>query len=186
MAVSMDTRRKQDAVATGDARREALRTWEQILACTAACERMVRKRLRERFATTLPRFELLAQLDAAPAGLRMGEVSRRMMVTGGNVTGIVAQLLDDGLVERSVDSVDRRASVVRLTDRGRDLYRAMADEHETWIIEFVEGLSEAGQPRLERLLGVLQASANAARAEGSTSTPVPRAALRLAEIGSRP
>ena len=165
---------------------EALRLWLRMLTCTQLVEKQIRAGLRDQFGTTLPRFDLMAQLERTQDGLKMNELSRRMMVTGGNVTGIVAQLLDDGLVERSVDSVDRRASVVRLTDRGRDLYRAMADEHETWIIEFVEGLSEAGQPRLERLLGVLQASANAARAEGSTSTPVPRAALRLAEIGSRP
>ena len=186
MATSMAARRQSAAPHEEDARRGALRTWVQLVACTTAIERTVRKRLRERFATTLPRFDLLTQLDCAPAGLRMGEISRRMRVTGGNVTGIVAQLVVDGLVERSVDSVDRRASVVRLTVRGRERVRTMTDEHETWIVEFVEGLSEADRLQLEGLLGSLEASANAAGTERATRAPAPAFVLRLAEISARP
>lgn len=181
----MDARSQSAAPHDKDTRREALRTWAQLLACTTAIERTVRKRLRERFATTLPRFDLLTQLDRAPAGLRMGEISRRMRVTGGNVTGIVAQLVVDGLVERAVDSTDRRASVVRLTDHGRERVRTMADEHETWIVEVVEGLSGADRQQLEGLLDALEASSNVAGTERATKAPAPAVVLRLAEISAR-
>ncbi len=80
-------------------------------------EQRVRARLRERFAITLPRFDLMAQLERNPQGLKMGELSRRLMVTGGNVTGLTDQLVGEGLVERRPIPGDRRAYAVRLTPR---------------------------------------------------------------------
>ena len=85
----------------------ALRLWLRLLTCTQLIEGQVRGRLRERFATTLPRFDLMSQLERHPQGLKMNELSRRMMVTGGNVTGIVDQLAAEGLVERQADAADR-------------------------------------------------------------------------------
>lgn len=183
MLVSMDRRRQDGSGHRQETRREALHAWTQLLACTTAIERAVRRRLRARFATTLPRFDLLTQLDRAPQGLRMGEVSNRMRVTGGNVTGIVAQLVREGLVERSVDAGDRRASLVRLTDRGREALRTMADEHEGWIAELVGGLPAPDRRQLTALLGALEAAANGAVDDGATKlapVPAPIATQRLA------
>ena len=87
---------------------EALRLWLRLLTCTQLIETQVRTHLREQFDTTLPRFDLMAQLERAPDGLKMNELSRRMMVTGGNVTGITDQLERDGLVERVAVLGDRR------------------------------------------------------------------------------
>ena len=94
---------------------EALRLWLRLLTCTQLVEKQVRTALREQFDTTLPRFDLMAQLERTPDGLRMNELSRRMMVTGGNVTGITDQLVAEGLVERIDVAGDRRAWRVRLT-----------------------------------------------------------------------
>ena len=96
---------------------EALRLWLRLLTCTQLVEKQLRTRLRERFDTTLPRFDLMAQLERAPEGLKMNELSRRMMVTGGNVTGITDQLAQEGLVDRVDVEGDRRAYRVRLTAR---------------------------------------------------------------------
>jgi DNA-binding MarR family transcriptional regulator len=104
---------------------EALRLWLRLLTCTQLVEKQVRTLLRERFDTTLPRFDLMAQLERAPAGLKMNELSRRMMVTGGNVTGITDQLAAEGLVERIDVEGDRRACRVRLT-------RAAASSSRRW------------------------------------------------------
>jgi DNA-binding MarR family transcriptional regulator len=120
---------------------EALRLWLRLYACTSLIEGRVRRRLQARFATTLPRFDLMAQLDRAPRGLRMSELSGRLMVTGGNVTGLTDSLEREGLVVREADGADRRALRVRLTREGRRVFRAMAAEHERWIIEMFEGLS---------------------------------------------
>ena len=98
---------------------EALRLWLRMLTCTQLVEKQVRSRLREQFDTTLPRFDLMAQLERSPEGLKMNELSRRMMVTGGNITGITDQLVGEGLVERVPVPGDRRAYRVRLTPRGR-------------------------------------------------------------------
>ena len=87
-----------------DDHHESLRLWLRLLTCTMLIERRIRAGLREAFATTLPRFDLMAQLERNPAGLKMGELSRRLMVTGGNVTAITDQLVAEGLVERRAES----------------------------------------------------------------------------------
>ncbi len=132
---------------------QALRLWLRLLTCTQLIERQVRTSLRERFDTTLPRFDLMAQLDRHPDGLKMNELSRRMMVTGGNVTGITDQLVTEGLVERVDVAGDRRAFNVRLTERGRQVFRDMAIEHERWIVEAFSALNERDILTLHRLLG---------------------------------
>lgn len=144
-----------------DDHHDALRLWLRLLTCTTLIERGIRRRLRERFGMTLARFDLLAQLERAPAGLRMGELSSRLMVTGGNVTGLVAQLVAEGMVERMPEPGDRRASIVRLTGRGRDAFREMAAEHEGWVAELVDGLTSRERDRLHGLLGELKSSVRA-------------------------
>jgi DNA-binding MarR family transcriptional regulator len=120
---------------------QALRLWLRLYACTSLIEGRVRRRLQGRFTTTLPRFDLMAQLERAPEGLRMNELSGRLMVTGGNITGLVDSLEDEGLVVRAADGADRRALRVKLTREGRRVFRTMATEHERWIIEMFAGLS---------------------------------------------
>lgn len=132
---------------------DALRLWLRMLTCTQLVEKQVRTLLRERFDTTLPRFDLMAQLERAPAGLKMNELSRRMMVTGGNVTGITDQLVAEGLVERIEVEGDRRAYRVRLTPKGRKQFNDMARQHEDWIVEAFAGLSDKDIATLHRLLG---------------------------------
>jgi DNA-binding MarR family transcriptional regulator len=144
---------------------DALRLWLRLLTCTLMIEREIRARLRERFAITLPRFDLLAQLERHPHGLRMGELSRRLMVTGGNVTGLTNELVAEGLVERLAVPGDRRAYVVRLTARGKHTFDAMAAEHEGWVVAMLDGMRGADRDRLHRLLGELKSKVRAATRE---------------------
>lgn len=132
---------------------EALRLWLRMLTCTQLVEKKVRTQLRERFDTTLPRFDLMAQLERAPEGLKMKDLSRRMMVTSGNVTGITDQLVAEGLVERVDVQGDRRVFLVRLTQRGRTQFADMARQHEQWIVEAFTALGERDIATLYRLLG---------------------------------
>ncbi|MDB5742549.1 MAG: transcriptional regulator, MarR family [Polaromonas sp.] len=132
---------------------EALRLWLRMLTLTQLVEKQVRTQLREQFDTTLPRFDLMAQLERKPDGLKMNELSRRMMVTGGNVTGITDQLVAEGLVERALVEGDRRAYRVRLTPRGRTQFGDMARQHESWIVAAFEGLAPGEVETLYQLLG---------------------------------
>ncbi len=132
---------------------QELRLWLRLLACSQLIEKRVRAGLREQFDTTLPRFDLMAQLERHPEGLKMKELSHRLMVTGGNVTGITDQLVAEGLVERTSVEGDRRAFRVRLTERGRTLFTDMARQHEDWIVQAFEGLSPRELDQLHRLLG---------------------------------
>ena len=117
-----------------------LKLWLRLLASSTQIENEVRRRLRERFDISLGRFDYLAQLHRAPAGLRMSELSRCLMVTGGNVTGLTDDLVRDGLVARESSPADGRAWIVRLTAAGKASFEAMASEHEKWIRELFAGL----------------------------------------------
>ncbi len=132
---------------------EALRLWLRLLTCTQLIEKQIRSGLRERFDTTLPRFDLMAQLERHPEGLKMKELSHRLMVTGGNVTGITDQLVAEGLVERVAVEGDRRAFHVRLTPEGHAAFAEMAHVHEAWIVEAFESLNAREVEQLYRLLG---------------------------------
>jgi len=141
------------------ARREdhsALRIWLRLLTCTQLIERRVRSGLREEFGTTLPRFDLMAQLERHREGLKMNELSRLLMVTGGNITAIVDQLEKEGLVERLDDSADRRAFRIRLTRSGEKSFTEMARAHEQWIAELLAGLTRREHVDLFRLLARLK------------------------------
>ena len=132
---------------------QELRLWLRLLTCTQMIEKQVRTELRLQFDTTLPRFDLLAQLERSPDGLKMNELSRRMMVTSGNITGITDQLVTEGLVERIAVVGDRRAYRIRLTTKGRKLFADMAQQHEAWIVEAFATLSDKDIATLYKLLG---------------------------------
>jgi DNA-binding MarR family transcriptional regulator len=144
------------------ARREdhsALRIWLRLLTCTQLIERRVRSGLREAFGTTLPRFDLMAQLERHPEGLKMNELSRLLMVTGGNVTAIVDQLEKEGLVERVDEPEDRRAFRIQLTRSGEKSFAEMARQHEQWVVELLGGLSRREQDELLKLLAKVKSHA---------------------------
>ena len=134
----------------------ALRIWLRLLTCTQLIERRVRSGLREEFGTTLPRFDLMAQLERHPEGLKMNELSRLLMVTGGNITAIVDQLEKEGQVERLDDSADRRAFRIRLTRSGEKSFLEMARAHEQWVVELLGGLSRKEHDELLKLLAKLK------------------------------
>ena len=132
----------------------AVRLWLRLLACSTQIEQAIRGRLRQQFATTLPRFDYLAQLERHPEGLKMNALSRYLMVTGGNVTALTDQLAAEGHVERTPDVQDRRSLIVRLTPAGRKQFARMAQVHEAWLIEWIGGFDEG--PALYELLGRLR------------------------------
>ncbi len=131
---------------------QELRLWLRMLTCTQLIETQVRTQLREQFGTTLPRFDLLAQLERSPDGLQMNALSRQLMVTGGNVTGTTDQLVKEGLVERVAVPGDRRAFRVKMTPKGREQFAAMALQHERWI---VAGFAALNEKEIASLYGLL-------------------------------
>jgi DNA-binding MarR family transcriptional regulator len=146
--------------------KDELRLWLRLLTCANLIEAEIRRRLRLEFETTLPRFDLLAQLERTTAGLSLGEVSRRMMVSNGNVTGLAARLEEEGLVERRTSATDRRAQTLRLTPRGRREFARQSAAHERWVAELLGGLSAAERAALHGLLGSTKASVRAGLQEG--------------------
>jgi DNA-binding MarR family transcriptional regulator len=145
-----------------DDHKTELRLWLRLFTCKMVIEGEVRRRLRDNFDVTLPRFDLMAQLYRAPDGMTLGELSQRMMVSNGNVTGLVERLAAQGLLNRRPSPKDRRAQLVSLTAEGRRFFRAMARANGDWIAEMLADLSSNDIETLMRLLARTKASARKA------------------------
>lgn len=163
----------RDYEMVGYGRHENLRLWLRLLTCTTLIESKIRAQLEGHFSVTLPQFDLMAQLDRTPEGLTMSSLSARLMVSNGNVTGIVKRLIGEGLVERQISKTDRRSFVVSLSAKGQMLFREMAAMHESWVNALFAGLSAQDVTQLMSLLAVtkekvrgahLDAAAKAVRA----------------------
>lgn len=133
-----------------------LRIWLRLLTCHNLVETRLRNQLRNGFETTLPRFDLMAQLERHPEGLKMRDLSRLLMVTGGNITGLTDRLVDEGLIERRDDPRDRRAFSVCLTPKGKAQFQEMAAQHEQWVISLFGDFEEKEMNQLSDLLGKLK------------------------------
>ena len=118
-----------------------LRLWIRLLRASRMIEGVARERLKTQFNATLPRFDVMAALYRKPDGMLMSEISRFLMVSNGNVTGIVDRLVSDGLVARAQRNGDRRTSFISLTRKGRAAFAGMAAAHEHWVDELLGGLS---------------------------------------------
>jgi DNA-binding MarR family transcriptional regulator len=146
----------------GDAHsKQSLRLWLKLLGCTMIVEKRLRARLDAQFGTTLPRFDLLAALERHPEGLKMSALSEFLMVSNGNVTGVVSRLIEEGLVTRTVDADDRRSATVRLTRKGRESFAKMAAANERWMDTMFADLTDTQVEELMRLLGHARRSIDA-------------------------
>jgi DNA-binding MarR family transcriptional regulator len=150
--------------AVSDGARLPLRVWLRLLTCMNMTEAMIRARLHAQFATTLPRFDVLAALDAAGSELTMGALSARLMVTSGNVTGLINAMEKDGLVVRRSHPADRRSTLISMTEVGRTLFARMAPAHAQWIEQAMAGLDRKEVAQLWEVLGHLKTSVRAAAA----------------------
>jgi DNA-binding MarR family transcriptional regulator len=137
---------------------QELRLWLRLLTCTTLVESEIRGKLRDKFDVTLPRFDLMAQLDKVPEGMTLSAVSQRMMVSNGNVTGLVDRLVESGHVARRTSNSDRRVQVIWLTKLGREEFRKMALEHAKWISQIFSELSDKDVKELMRLLARVKSS----------------------------
>jgi DNA-binding MarR family transcriptional regulator len=160
----VDDRPRLDAetkVAEVDHKAE-LRLWLRLLTCTTLIEAEVRRRLRREFDETLPRFDLMAQLERIDSGMTLGEVSKRMMVSAGNVTCLVDRLVKAGFVERRPAPHDRRSQLIRLSRRGREHFGRMAAAHEQWVAELLVDLRDRDITATMERLAKVKASVSAA------------------------
>ncbi|MES3034774.1 MAG: MarR family transcriptional regulator [Gemmatimonadota bacterium] len=154
---------------------QSLKVWLRLLSCSTQIETTIRKRLRLEAGITLARFDFMAQLHRHPDGLTMSVLSRYLMVTGGNVTGLADELEKEGLVERIADPSDRRTSRVLLTKKGRRLFDGLAAQHESWVMSIFGGMPKAEMTQLYDLLGRLRVQLAAAP---MPAVPTPSATLR--------
>ena len=135
-----------------------LRVWLRLLTCSTLIEQGVRHGLHRSFETTLPRFDVLAQLQRAGKPLSMGDLSRRLMVTNGNITGLVDRLARERLVERRRADGDRRVQMVELTEAGAASFARMAADNRRWVTGMMDGLSREEKEALFALLGRLKSA----------------------------
>jgi len=154
----MTPRHAPDAADATPHHKQTLRLWLRLLGCSTLVEKTIRARLAAEFDTTLPRFDVMSALERTPEGLQLGELSRALLVSNGNVTGIIARLVAEGLVDRRVDEADARVARVSLTEAGRTAFLEMAAAHEGWVEGMFDGLEDADQAELLDLLTRLRRS----------------------------
>ena len=135
------TPRPADAGDNEPLSKSRLRLWLKLLKTSGLIEEELRRRMRAELGTTLPRFDVMSALSRAPGGLKMSEISRRLRVSNGNITGIADKLTEEGIVLRVAVPGDRRANLVRLTPKGRQVFAEHARRHEAWIDEILAGLN---------------------------------------------
>ncbi|WP_312858708.1 MarR family transcriptional regulator [Rhizobium sp. G21] len=152
------TAEQDSGIEATESAKQELRVWLRMLSTTKLVTQEIRRRLRAEFGATLPQFDLLAQLYREPEGLRLGEISKRTMVTNGNITGLVERLEADGLLVRETPGDDRRVTVARLTEQGRKTFAEMARVHETWLGEMMADVDKEIFPALNHSIDQLQAS----------------------------
>ncbi|MCV6592234.1 MAG: MarR family transcriptional regulator [Silicimonas sp.] len=143
-----------------DLSKDRLRLWLRLLKSASMIEDEVRRRLRRDCDWTLPRFDVMSALAREPDGMKMSEISRRLRVSNGNITGIVDKLTEEGLALRVAAPNDRRANVVRLTDKGQAVFADHAARHESWIDDLLGGLDADDitgmSDRLDHLITALE------------------------------
>ena len=135
-----------------------LRLWVRLLACARIIEKQLRRNFQEQFDTTLPRFDVMAALDRAPAGLNMGALSRALLVSNGNVTSIVRQLQEQGSVVARPDPEDGRSAIAALTPAGKAHFAELAEAHHQWVRTALADFPPERQEQLLTLLGELRRS----------------------------
>ncbi len=140
------------------ARRLDVRVWLRLLSCSTVIEKTLRRQFIEHHDTTLPRFDVLATLERHPDGIAMGELSRTLLVSNGNVTGLVRQLESSNLVVTRPAPDDRRSSIVALTETGRVHFAELAAAHHRLIGELLGGVGEEELKALYRLLATVKTS----------------------------
>jgi len=145
--------------------RSELRLWLRLLSATNLISTEIRRNLRQSFNVTLPQFDLMAQLEREPNGLRLGELSQRMMVTNGNVTGLVDKLVEQGFIVREASPEDRRAMNVRMTKAGASLFALMAKANEGWMAGLFSDVPAESRKALMRELDVVKRSVRRHRGE---------------------
>ena len=133
-----------------------IRLWLRLLFCAGNIESRLQSRINDRFGISLARFDLLAQLERSSDGLTMTELSRRMVVSNGATTSLVDRLEEDGLLKRLPHPADRRATIIRLTARGRARFLSVAKEHEVWVTELLGPLDTDVKTMLQAGLGILK------------------------------
>jgi len=133
-----------------------LRLWLRMISCSMKMESILSQRLRKEFNTSMARFDVMSQLERFPDGLTMSDLSRRLIVSNGAITGLVDKLAEAGLVTRREDPKDRRSMIVRLTRKGRESFLRMARRHEEWVVSILGELSGTAQSELLQNLTLLQ------------------------------
>lgn len=157
---------KKQANPNDSVSKESLRLWLRLLSSTNILEQQIRSRLRKKFNITLPQFDVLAALEHKKEAQTMTALSRHLMVSNGNITGVVDRLVRDGFVKRLGSTSDRRIQYINLTNKGRGAFDRMAKAHEDWIAELFSGMTHTEIKQLTEQLRYAKACINQKLVDG--------------------
>lgn len=128
----------------------ALGMWVKLARAATTFGQLTNENIRS-FGLTTPQFgalECLGHLGAMP----IGELCKRQLVSGGNMTVVVDNLEKEKLVERIHGKEDRRTILVQLTAKGQKLFKEIFTEHAQYVTQVASVLTEKEQNELAHLL----------------------------------
>jgi DNA-binding MarR family transcriptional regulator len=132
----------ETVVASLPATDHRMRAWLAMVGCFTSVERSLRRHFNHVFRSSLPRYDVLMALVHFPDGLTMGQLASKLMVSKGNMTGVVRRLQQNNCVRQASSRHDRRVRVVTLTSKGRTLWEQMHGEYRSVIEDVLSQLSK--------------------------------------------
>ena|SRR5688572_24314616 len=140
---------------------QAIRSWMDIF-----MHRSMRgwSRYAKSTGLSMPQFGLLMQMHHKGA-CGMSEVSERFEITPAATSQLVDKLVQNGFVKREEDPQDRRAKLLNLTDKGRELIQQGIEERYRWVEELGERLTGEERIKVTEALNIMTVAAKELEAE---------------------
>jgi len=133
--------------------KQTLRLWLRLFSCQSMIEDRIRTLLRNQHGITLPQFDVLAELENVDRSLTMTELSKLLVVSNGNITGVIDRLERDQFLTRIRSEKDRRVQHIRLTSQGKARFLKIAAEHEQWVAQL---LSDINPKEVDQMIELLK------------------------------
>ena len=150
---------------TSSRSKQSLRLWLRLFSCQALVEDKIRALLRDNYGITLPQFDVLAELEHAGRALTMTELSKYLVVSNGNITGVVDRLEREDYLTRIRSDEDRRVQYIELTSQGKKRFKKIAIDHEKWVSDIFADLS---QDQISELISLLKTTKDSIKQQKNT------------------
>ena len=113
---------------------------------------------------SMPQFSVMMQLHHR-GNCAIGDISERFDITNAAASQLVDKLVQNGFIKREEDPQDRRAKMLNLTDKGRDLIQRGIEERYRWVDDLAGKLTLEERAKVTEALNFMTRAAKELEAE---------------------